>query len=147
MFYEFYKVREKKPSDQYCIMAGARRFEKRTSDKLHLACRQIHAEMALLPYVLGSFQFRFATSGLHGLWTLKGFLGRRTAEQIDAMANLELSLWSQALHRYWYQKHTAAHWIAKFEVLSASVAMMTPMERSNFDISSLGPPGGRATLS
>ncbi|KAI4920421.1 hypothetical protein J4E85_009188 [Alternaria conjuncta] len=139
---------ETKPSDRYCLIAGDGRWlEQRTPDKLHLACRQMHAEMALLPYSLGRFHFAVETSGFQGLWTMKGFLGRRTSEQTDAMANVQLSEWSKALKCYWYQRNTAAHWVAKLEVLSASVAKMTPMERSNFDISSLGPRGGRATLS
>ena len=147
MFYDFYEGLERKPTDKYRIVAGARWLEQPTSDNLHLTCRQIHAEMALLPYVLGSFQFRFATSGLGGLCTLKGFLRRRTTEQIDAMANLELSQWSQVLHRYWCQHNTAAYWVAKLEVLSASVANMTPKECLDFYVSSLGPRGSRATLS
>jgi len=138
---------ETKPSDQYCLIAGDGRWlEQRTPDKLHLACRQMHAEMALLPYSLGRFHFAVETSGFQGLWTMKGFLGRRTTEQIDALANLELSQSSDVLDDYWYQRNTASYWVAKLEVLSASVAKMTPREISNFDISSLGPAGDRATL-
>ena len=142
MFYYFDEGHETKPSGRYCVMAGESWLEQRIPDKLPLACRQMHAETALLPYVLGTFQFGAETSGFEGLWILKRFLGRRTTKQIDAMANLELSQWSDVLTYYWYQQNTAAYWVAKLEVLSASAAKMTPMECSSFDISSLGPSDG-----
>ena len=127
-------------------MAVDRWLEQRTSDKLPLTCRQIHAETAVLPYSLGSFRFECERLAFRGLWILKRFLGRRTSEQIDAMANVQLSEWSKALDCYWYQQNTAAYWVAKLEVFSASFAKMTPMECYMFDISSFGPSGGRATL-
>ena len=133
---------ETKPSDQYRRMASGRWLDQQTSDNLPLTCRQMHAETALLPYSLGSFLFEAELLVSRGLWNLKKFLGRRTNEQINAMANVELCQWSDTLICYWYQQNTAAYWVAKLEVFSASFAKMTPMECYLFDISSLGPSDG-----
>jgi len=146
IFYFFDEGPATKPSDQYCFMAVDRWLEQRTPDKLPLACHQMHAETALLPYSLGSFRFECERSAFRGLWIVKRFLGRRTSEQIGAMANVKLTEWSEALGCYWYQQNTAAYWVAKLEVFSASYAKMTPMERYRFDISSFGPSGGQVTL-
>jgi len=146
IFYFYDEGPATKPSDQYRFMAFDRWLERRTLDKLPLTCRQMHAETALLPYSLGRFRFEGEMLVYRKLWDLKRFLGRRTSEQIDAMANVHLSEWSEALDCYWYQQNTAAYWVAKLEVFSASFAKMTPMECLMFDISSFGPSGGPVTL-
>ncbi|KAI4613401.1 uncharacterized protein J4E87_009868 [Alternaria ethzedia] len=149
MIYKFddFESFETKPSDQYRRMASGRWLEQQTSDKLPLTCRQMHAETALLPYSLSTFLFEAELLVFRGLKNLKRFLGRRTSEQINAMANVELCQWSDTLISYWYQQNTAAYWVAKLEFFSASYAKMTSMERYLFDISSFGPSDDQATLS
>ncbi|KAI4644830.1 uncharacterized protein J4E79_010965 [Alternaria viburni] len=44
-------------------------------DRIPLVCRQVHTEMALLPYALGTFDFLSAAGeGFQGLWALKRYL-------------------------------------------------------------------------
>ena len=54
-------------------------------------CRQVHAETALLPYSLGSFDIPGVDQSLcyyERLQALEGFMKRRTEEQIDAISRL-----------------------------------------------------------
>jgi len=109
-------------------------------DRIPLVCRQVHTEVALLPYVLGTFDFFSAAGeGFQGLWALKRYLEGWSSRQIDVTVHLKFRQNSFALEEIWVRTRTAAYWVAKLEELSISAGNMTPTERRHFDVSSMGP--------
>ena len=116
-------------------------FDKRQweADNVPLVCRQLHAEMALLPYERGGFDFLLASLwGFEGLWALERFLGQLSSKQIDAITDLRFWQSWTALGYYWERTGTAGYWVAKLEELSVCAAEMTSTQRRMFDITSIG---------
>ena len=83
-------------------------------------CRQLNAETSLLPYELGVFSFNVVAKngGYAGLWMLEDFLGERTDQQFDAIAQLTIEQWSDECRKDWARTMPAAKWLATMEEIA-----------------------------
>ncbi|KAI4647686.1 hypothetical protein J4E93_004096 [Alternaria ventricosa] len=84
---------------------------------LLLACRQLHAETALLPYKLGVFHFEFEEPDFdEDEWyeeVLQDFFRARSRKQIAAIATMQVST-EQMYGTMWEKTQTGVEWAQEF---------------------------------
>jgi len=122
-------------------LRGSESYLKRCEVHLSLVCRQMHAETALLPYELGSFNFRSQEWQSHeAVARMRIFLERRSPRQLHAIGKVTLWRAEYNHHRFWIQTRTAAYWLAKLdEMVFASGAEIYFGVPKYLDIADFGP--------
>lgn len=122
---------------------------------LSFVCCQVHAETAILPYELGTSDFRAADMFEHqAVLALKSFLEERSPRQLHAIKKMRLWHLSRASDysyphnrtvEHWEQTRTAAFWAAMLEEhVFADAAELVFGETHDFKISSIGPSDSEA---
>ena len=119
-------------------------YSRRCEVRLFLVCRQVHAETAMLPYELGSFNFMAQEWDPHlAVVGMGSFLERLSPRQLRATGKVTLWRTSWDHHRFWIQTRTAAYWLAKLDEMAFfSGAGMYFGVPKHFDIAKFGPSDG-----
>lgn len=139
------------PTDYYgeprADLRGSEACLRRREVHLSLVCRQVHAEIALLPYELGDFGFRATDWCSHlAVVGMRSFLEWRSPRQLHALG--KVTLWRPAAHghRFWVQTRTATYWLAKFgeDIFASDVEMYSGVPM-HFDFAGFGPSDSKRT--